>query len=128
MGIVRRESSRRTSRGNAGVIMAKNNTRKALTHEESINEMMEQSGLTTAQLDQAFEALCKIVMREMRKNGSGELTVARLFKLRCIRQPRVLSQKIVHPKTGKLVMIKGRLAKTSHRMLALKKLKDLVEL
>jgi len=85
------------------------------------------SDLTQTQIAKVFDALTRLIHRELGERGPGEVRVAGLFKMRCVRAPATRPRKGIHPFTGQPVTIAGKPARVIVRIAALKKLKDLVQ-
>ena len=99
---------------------------RPLTQKAFFRELAGASGLTQEQLEKLFEALGKIIKRQLGKKGPGQLTVAGLFKVVGKRKPAVRARKGINPFTGQLQSFPGRPARTVVKLRPLKKLKDLV--
>jgi nucleoid DNA-binding protein len=99
---------------------------RPLTQQAFLAELAKTSGLTVQQITQVFDGLGKLIKRELRKKGPGEITVARLFKVRRVRTRAIPARKGINPFTKDVIVIAGKPARISVRLRALKKLKDLV--
>jgi len=101
---------------------------RPLTFRALRNELAAASDLTQTQIAKVFDALTRLIQRELGKRGPGQFTVAGLFKMRCFRTPATRAHKGFHPVTKEQVITyPARPARAVVRIRPLKKLKDLVQ-
>jgi nucleoid DNA-binding protein len=107
--------------------MAENNKAKAITKSAIYQELATETGLSRKQVASVFDALTKIIKRELGKKGAGMFTVPGLLKLKTIKKPATKERPGVNPFTKEPIIIKAKPARTVVKALPLKALKDMVK-
>ena len=101
--------------------------KKATTKAQTVAYIAEQTGLTKKDVDGVFEALGKLIKRDLSKRtGVGHYTLPGLAKIKVVRKPATKSRKGVNPFTGEEMTIKAKPARNVVKVLPLKGLKDMV--
>jgi nucleoid DNA-binding protein len=108
--------------------MAENNTKmKPLTKTAVLQELSTETQLTKKQVGEVFDALSKLLKRELGKKGSGVLALAGLIKIKRVNKPATKARMGRNPATGEPMEIKAKPARTVVKTLALKSLKEMVK-
>ena len=101
--------------------------KKATTKAQTVTYIAEQTGLTKKDVDGVFEALAKLIKRDLSKRtGVGHYTLPGLAKIKVVRKAATKSRKGVNPFTGEEMTIKAKPARNVVKVLPLKGLKDMV--
>lgn len=109
--------------------MAENNASKAkaMTKSALYQEIANSAGLTRKQVSEVFDALTKLVTRELGKKGSGTFTLPGLARLKLKRKPATKARKGKNPFTGAEIMIKAKPAHNVVKMYPVKTLKETIK-
>jgi nucleoid DNA-binding protein len=109
--------------------MAENKTSgpKAATKSTIFQELATETGLSRKQVADVFEALTKMIKRDLGKKGPGVFTVPGLLKLKLKRMPATKARPGKNPFTGEAITIKAKPARNVVKALPLKSLKDMVK-
>jgi len=91
--------------------MADNNAPKAMTKSAVYQEIVESTGLTKKQVGEVFDALSKLLKRELGKKGPGMFTLPGLAKLKLVRKPATKARQGVNPFTKQPQMFKAKPAR-----------------
>ncbi|GAB6042738.1 HU family DNA-binding protein [Endothiovibrio diazotrophicus] len=101
--------------------------KKATTKAQTVAFIAEETGLAKKDVDGVFEALGKLIKRDLNKRtGVGHYTLPGLAKIKVVRKPATKSRKGVNPFTGEEMTIKAKPAHNVVKVLPLKGLKDMV--
>jgi nucleoid DNA-binding protein len=101
---------------------------KSLTKSEVLQHLADETKLTKKQVQEVFEALTKLIGKELGKKGPGMFTVPGLLKLRVIRKGPTKAGTRPNPfKPGEMMEVKAKPAKNTVRARPLKTLNDLVK-
>jgi nucleoid DNA-binding protein len=108
--------------------MAENNKTgaKAITKSAIFNELATEANVSRKEVAAVFDALTKLIKRELGKKGPGIFTVPGLLKLKTVKKPATKARKGINPFTKEEIMIKAKPARTVVKALPLKALKDMV--
>lgn len=104
---------------------------KAITDKQTKSEIIvaitEETGLAKKQVQQVLETLGSMILRHMRKRGSGEFTLP-YTGIRVIRKTRPATPKRQgrNPATGESIMIPAKPARVVVKLRVLKPLKESV--
>jgi nucleoid DNA-binding protein len=100
--------------------------KKATTKAETFTYLADQTGLTKKDIGAVFEALNRLIKRDLKRNGPGVYTVPGLMKIKVVKKPATKARKGINPFTGEETMFKAKPARNIVKVLALKGLKDMV--
>jgi nucleoid DNA-binding protein len=101
---------------------------KPMTKSAVYQELADETKLTRKQITDVFEALAKLVKRELGKKGPGIFTVPNsLIKVKLSRRPATKARMGRNPATGAPMQIKAKPARTVVKAQALKSLKEMVK-
>ena len=110
--------------------MADNNASKAkaMTKSAIYTELAESTELTRKQVADLFDALAKLIKRELGKKGPGVFAIPGLVKLTLKRYPATKAGKRPNPfKPGEMMDVKAKPARNKVRPRALKGLNEMVK-
>jgi nucleoid DNA-binding protein len=101
---------------------------QAMTKSQIFAEIAEQAELSKRQVSAVFEALEGIIERHIKKGAVGHCVVPGLMKIKTVQKPAQKARKNVpNPfAPGTFMDVKAKPASTRVKVLALKKLKDMV--
>ncbi len=101
---------------------------KKMTKAAIYQALANETELTRKKVGELFEAMTKIIKKELSKKGPGEFTIPGLLKLRVQRKPATKARKAPNPfKPGEEITIKAKPARNVVRARALKALNDLIK-
>ena len=106
---------------------AKNSSKKSMTKSAVLAELAGETELTKGKVGEVFDALTKMVHRELGKKGAGEFTIPGLVKVRLAKKKATKERMGRNPQTGQPQLIKAKPATTVVRARVLKSLKDVVK-
>ncbi len=98
--------------------MADNNAPKAMTKSQVYDEIAKDTDLSKKQIGQVFDALSKLLKRELGKKGPGMFTLPGLAKLKLVRKPATKARQGVNPFTKQPQMFKAKPARNIVRIRA----------
>jgi nucleoid DNA-binding protein len=101
-------------------------TRKPMNKTEVLTALAEATGLTKQQVGEVFDALTKLIGKNLGNEGPGTFALPGLMQIRVVRKPAVAEHKGINPFTKEEMMFKAKPAKNVVKLTALKGLKDLV--
>lgn len=109
--------------------MADNNASKAKTMTKSAlyQEIANSTKLTRKQVSEVFDALAKLVCRELGKKGPGGFTLPGMAKLKLVRKPATKARQGINPFTKQPQMFKAKPARNVVRIRPLKALNEKVK-
>jgi nucleoid DNA-binding protein len=109
--------------------MADNNApkAKAMTKSALFQEIASSTKLTRKQVAEVFDALSKLVSRELGKKGPGMFTLPGLAKLKLVRKPATKARQGINPFTKQPQMFKAKPARNVVRIRPLKALNEKVK-
>lgn len=99
---------------------------KPPTKSEIFNHIASETGLTRKEVGAVFESLEGFIEKTLRGRGAGMFSVPGLMKIKVIRKPATKARKGINPFTGEETMFKAKPARKVVKVLALKRLKDMV--
>lgn len=107
---------------------AKTGVKKAMTKSQILSEIAEDTELTKKEVASVFDSLEWILQRHLKKGAVGSCSVAGMFKVKTVKKPARKAQKgVPNPfRPGELMDVAAKPASTRVKVLALKKLKDMV--
>lgn len=105
---------------NAPAITAK------MTKTAILNELAERTALSRKQVGAVLEELEVLIERHIKKRGVGEFTLPGLLKVRSVKRPATKKRTGRNPATGEEIVIPAKPATTRVRVVALKRLKEMV--
>lgn len=97
------------------------------TKSQLLANIAEEVNLTKAQVASVLDSCSDIIERHIKKRAVGEFTLPGLLKIKTIKKPATKARKGINPFTKEEMMFKAKPARTSVKILALKKLKAMVE-
>jgi nucleoid DNA-binding protein len=109
--------------------MAENNASKAkaMTKSALYQEIAESTGLTRKQVTDVFDALAKLVARELGKKGPGSFSLPGMAKLKLVRKPATKARQGINPFTKQPQTFKAKPARNVVRIRPLKALNEKVK-
>ena len=109
--------------------MADNNApkAKAITKSALFQEIATSTKLTRKQVSEVFDALAKLVTRELGKKGPGSFTLPGMAKLKLVRKPATKARQGINPFTKQPQMFKAKPARNVVRIRPLKALNEKVK-
>ncbi|HTU93759.1 MAG TPA: HU family DNA-binding protein [Gemmataceae bacterium] len=109
--------------------MAENNApkAKAMTKSSLYQEIANSTKLTRKQVSEVFDALAKLVNRELGKKGPGTFTLPGMAKLKLVRKPATKARQGINPFTKQPQMFKAKPARNVVRIRPLKALNEKVK-
>lgn len=109
--------------------MADNNASKvkAMTKSALYQEIATSTKLTRKQVSEVFDALAKLVTRELGKKGPGAFTLPGMAKLKLVRKPATKARQGINPFTKQPQMFKAKPARNVVRIRPLKALNEKVK-
>lgn len=109
--------------------MADNNASKAkaMTKSALYQEIANSTGLTRKQVSEVFDALSKLLSRELGKKGPGSFTLPGLAKLKLVRKPATKARQGINPFTKQPQTFKAKPARNIVRIRPLKALNEKVK-
>ena len=100
---------------------------KAMTKSAVYTELSTTTKLTRKQVAEVFDALSKLIKREMGKKGPGMFTLPGLAKLKLVRKPATKARQGINPFTKQPQMFKAKPARNIVRIRPLKTLNEMVK-
>jgi hypothetical protein len=109
--------------------MANNKTgRRPMSKSAVDTELANETGLNRRQVGEVFDALSRLIKRELSKKGPGVMSVPGLLKLRVINKPATKAGQRPNPfKPGEMMEVKAKAARNIVRARPLKSLNELVK-
>ena len=100
---------------------------KAMTKSAMYQEIATSAELTRKQVSDVFDALTKLVIRELGKKGPGTFTLPGLTRMKLKRKPASKARKGKNPFTGEEITIKAKPAHNVVKMFPVKTLKETIK-
>ncbi len=100
-------------------------TAKPPTKSEIYTFISEETELTRKQVGAVFEALNKIIEKNLKSRGPGVFTIPGLAKIKVVKKPATKARKGINPFTGEETVFKAKPARKVVKVLPLKGLKDM---
>ncbi len=101
--------------------------KETFTKTQLLSHIAEEVDLTKAQVAAVLDTLSDVIERHIKKRAVGEFTLPGLLKIKTARKPAVKAHKGINPFTKEEMMFKAKPASTVVKLLALKRLKTMVE-
>ncbi|MDP6037337.1 MAG: HU family DNA-binding protein [Candidatus Latescibacteria bacterium] len=98
-----------------------------MTKTQILNSIAENTGLSRKDVGNVIDELGGVIERHIKKRAVGEFVLPGLLKIKTVKKPAKKARKGVNPFTGEEMMFKAKLASTSVKVSALKKLKDMTQ-
>ena len=92
-----------------------------------LSHIAEEVSLTKVQVAAVLDTLSDVIERHIKKRAVGAFILPGLLKIKTARKPAVKAHKGINPFTKEEMMFKAKPACTVVKLLALKKLKIMVE-
>ncbi len=101
---------------------------QAMTKSQMFSEIAESTELSKRDVASVFDALETVIERHVKKGSVGYCTVPGLMKIKTVQKPaQPAKQHVPNPfRPGEFMDVKAKPASTRVKILALKKLKDMV--
>ena len=101
---------------------------KAMTKSQMLSEIAENTELSKRNVASVFDALETVIERHVKKGSVGYCTVPGLMKIKTVKKPvQQAKQNVPNPfRPGEFMDVQAKPASTRVKILALKKLKDMV--
>ncbi len=100
---------------------------KAATKSSIFAELSEKTELPRKKIGEVFDALTKLIEREIGKKGPGIFTVPGLLKIKRVHKPATKARPGFNPATKEPITIKAKPARTIVKAQPLKSLKEMVK-
>jgi nucleoid DNA-binding protein len=97
-----------------------------MTKTSIMNELATRTELTRKQVNAVLDELEVLIGRHISKRGVGEFTLPGLLKIKSVKRPATKKRMGRNPATGQEIVIPAKPATTRVRVLALKRLKEMV--
>jgi nucleoid DNA-binding protein len=100
---------------------------KAMTKSALFQEIAGSTNLSRKQVAEVFDALSKVIKRELGKKGPGAFTLPGLLKMKLVKKPATKARKGINPFTKQEQMFKAKPARNVVRARPLKTLNEMVK-
>jgi nucleoid DNA-binding protein len=100
--------------------------KKPMNKTETLTALAEATGLTKQQVAELFQALSKLIAKNLADDGPGSIAIPDLLQIKVLRKPAVAEHMGVNPFTKEQMLVKAKPAKNVVKVTALKGLKSLV--
>jgi nucleoid DNA-binding protein len=100
---------------------------KAATKSAMFQELAEKTQLSRKQVAEVFDALEGFIHHQVSKKGPGVVALPNLLKIKRVEKAATKPRPGRNPQTGEAIIIKGKPKRTVIKVLALKKLKEMVK-
>ena len=101
-------------------------TQKPLTKAETINELVERTGLDKSQVTNFLDELGKLISDQLQDGKPGTMNLPGLMKIRVVRKEATPERKGINPFTKEETIFKAKPARNAIKITPLKALKDMV--
>ena len=95
---------------------------------EVYRAIAEETGLKRVQVESVFQALGNLIQGHLNSDGSGEISIPGLVKIRRIMRKRTQPREMLSPLTGTVVQISSKPARTDVKLIPLKSLRDMLDI
>ena len=99
----------------------------AFTKYELLTSIAENTGLSRKDVGNVIDELTNAIARHVKPKGPGEFKMPGLLKIKTSRKKATKARKGINPFTGEETMFKAKPARTVVKVVALKKLKEMVQ-
>lgn len=96
------------------------------TRVDVYRQIAEEVGLRVVQVKQVFDALSGLIEGHLHEDGSGEVSIPGLVKVKRVKRKATQTRTMVSPLTGTSVEIPGKPPRPDVKLIALKSLRDMV--
>ncbi|HEX3313277.1 MAG TPA: HU family DNA-binding protein [Gemmataceae bacterium] len=100
---------------------------KAATKSAMFQELAEKTQLSRKQVAEVFDTLEAFIHHQIGKKGPGVVALPNLLKIKRVEKAATKPRPGRNPQTGEAIIIKGKPKRTVVKVLALKKLKEMVK-
>jgi len=97
------------------------------TKSELLTSIAGSTGLSRKDVGNVIDELANTISRHVKPKGPGEFKMPGLFKIKTIHKKATKARKGINPFTGEETMFKAKPARTVVKVVALKKLKEMVQ-
>jgi len=97
------------------------------TKSELLTSISESTGLSRKDVGNVIDELSNAIARHVKPKGPGEFKMPGLLKIKTIRKKATKARKGINPFTGEETVFKAKPARTVVKVVALKKLKEMVQ-
>lgn len=101
--------------------------KEPFTKSELLTSIAESTGLSRKDVGNVIDELTNAIARHVKPKGPGEFKMPGLLKIKTIRKKATKARKGINPFTGEETMFKAKPARTVVKVVALKKLKEMVQ-
>ncbi len=101
-------------------------SKKAMNKTEILVSLSEATGLTKQQVDGLFDALAKLIGKNLGSDGPGVFAIPGLLQIKVVRKPATPERKGINPFTKEETVFKAKPAKNVVKVVPLKGLKTMV--
>lgn len=101
--------------------------KEPFTKSELLTSIAENTGLSRKDVGNVIDELTNAIARHVKPKGPGEFKMPGLLKIKTIRKKATKARKGINPFTGEETMFKAKPARTVVKVVALKKLKEMVQ-
>ena len=96
------------------------------TKSQIFGDIAEETGLARREIAEVFDAMNKLIKKDLGRSGPGTFTVPGLMKIQKVHKPKKNARKGINPFTGEEMMFKAKPAHNVVKVRALKGLKEMV--
>jgi len=97
------------------------------TKSELLTSIAGNTGLSRKDVSNVIDELTNAISRHVKPRGAGEFKMPGLFKIKTVHKKATKARKGINPFTGEETMFKAKPARTVVKVVALKKLKEMVQ-
>ena len=97
------------------------------TKSELLTSIAGNTGLSRKDVSNVIDELTNAISRHVKPRGPGEFKMPGLFKIKTVHKKATKARKGINPFTGEETMFKAKPARTVVKVVALKKLKEMVQ-
>jgi len=101
--------------------------KQAFTKSELLTAIAGNTGLSRKDVSNVIDELTDAISRHVKPRGPGEFKMPGLFKIKTVHKKATKARKGINPFTGEETMFKAKPARTVVKVVALKKLKEMVQ-
>jgi len=101
--------------------------KEPFTKSELLTSIADSTGLTRKDVSNVIDELTNSIARHVKPRGPGEFKLPGLLKIKTIRKKATKARKGINPFTGEETVFKAKPARTVVKVVALKKLKEMVQ-
>ena len=101
--------------------------KEPFTKSELLTSIAGSTGLSRKDVSNVIDELTTAISRHVKPRGPGEFKMPGLFKIKTVHKKATKARKGINPFTGEETMFKAKPARTVVKVVALKKLKEMVQ-